>query len=301
MYAHQTHAQVTPSIDSSYSLVGNSTSSSKISQDLNDPDTTFLIGANNTSVNMPQVKITSHQNAQQVPVGILEISGHSADNQNTACNVYVILNNIKPYQKVVSATDDQYDLSSWSFTFLPSYSLIKEGNNKMTAKITCARENGGTNITKFNSLNVTGVSPNTGSALSDLVFDNDNNANPITPASFTKQSEDGSPERIRSTTFGPSNNAITPAPYTSEDMNQYSSTMLENQEEIKLKEKNIDGDTSEQQGSGSSAEVSKKMEKIVDDFTEDVGEMIERQVDEIFTSGIPFELALPLDTGINDR
>lgn len=116
------------------------------------------------AIRNPQVKITSHAKGQEVPQGNLSINGVSSDNWDSTCDVYVVLNGIKPYQRVAPIGESSSggglvrDYSQWNFAFLPTYGLVTEGDNKMTAKITCI--NGNENATKFNSLNVTGISSN---------------------------------------------------------------------------------------------------------------------------------------------
>lgn len=114
----------------------------------------------------PGVKITSHSQGQQVPTGTLPIEGMSTDTPTSTCNVYIILNSEKPYQKVFPTGSEARhgdDYSTWNYTFTPQYTTIQEGNNKMTSKITCLNESSvnnnmtNANLTKFNSLNVTGV------------------------------------------------------------------------------------------------------------------------------------------------
>ncbi len=61
----------------------------------------------------------------------------------------------KPYQKAVAAGNGgTTDYSTWRYGITPNYPAIKQGQNKITAKISCAVNP--TNLTKFNSLNVTG-------------------------------------------------------------------------------------------------------------------------------------------------
>ena len=89
---------------------------------------------------LPSVKITSQTQNQDVPA-VLTINGISSDTPSDICTVYIILNNIKPYQKVtpVDIGNGQInDFSSWKYTFTPAYATIKEGTNKMTSKISCA-------------------------------------------------------------------------------------------------------------------------------------------------------------------
>jgi hypothetical protein len=104
------------------------------------------------------VKITSPTKGQQLPVRKdLVISGTSAGNSNPTsinCQVFVIVNGIKPYQQSTPiGPNGAGDYSKWIFSLTPKYTAIKEGQNKLTAKFSCA--NGPTPF--HNSLNVTGV------------------------------------------------------------------------------------------------------------------------------------------------
>jgi hypothetical protein len=104
------------------------------------------------------VKITSPTKGQQLPVKKdLVISGTSAGNSNPTsinCQVFVIVNGIKPYQQSTPiGPNGAGDYSKWIFSLTPKYTAIKEGQNKLTAKFSCA--NGPTPF--HNSLNVTGV------------------------------------------------------------------------------------------------------------------------------------------------
>ena len=107
------------------------------------------------------VKITSPAKNQQVPVRKdLVISGSSAGNSNSTsinCQVFVIVNGIKPYQSTTATGPNVAgDYSKWSFVLSAKYTAIKEGQNKLTAKFSCANS-----PTSFHdSLNVTGVATN---------------------------------------------------------------------------------------------------------------------------------------------
>jgi hypothetical protein len=129
-----------------------------------------VVGSNSTfavssspvpSTNLPSVIITSPHKGQQVPIGSnVVISGISspppADKKRTDCTVSVILNAVKPYRKAVAAGHGgTTDYSTWRYGITPNYPAIKQGQNKITAKISCAANP--TNLTKFNSLNVTGI------------------------------------------------------------------------------------------------------------------------------------------------
>jgi hypothetical protein len=91
------------------------------------------------------VKIASPINDEQVSVGNnnLKFIGTSTDSINSDCQVSVILNDIKPYQNVLpTGPGGKDDYSLWSFLLTPDYNAtIKEGPNKVTAKLTCVNPN----------------------------------------------------------------------------------------------------------------------------------------------------------------
>jgi hypothetical protein len=104
------------------------------------------------------VKITSHTSGQQVPTGQLTISGTSTDTPNANCEVYTDVNDLKPMQKVAArGPGGNSDYSAWTFTYTPAYSLIKNGTNNLTSKISCIDSPTTGNLTKWNSVNLTGV------------------------------------------------------------------------------------------------------------------------------------------------
>jgi hypothetical protein len=114
--------------------------------------------------NMPGVKITSHYQGQQVPIGELNVSGISTDNATTPCQVYLDWNDLKPFQ-IATATGPGgvNDYSTWSFLYSENYHMINEGNNELTAKVSCGDIPGST---KYYSLNVTGITAETEDQLS---------------------------------------------------------------------------------------------------------------------------------------
>jgi hypothetical protein len=106
--------------------------------------------------NAVSVKITSPTTGQKVPVGELKISGTSTDNSTTDCQVYVDVNDIKPMQNTMAVGHaGQNDYSNWIFTYTNKYHLISEEVNELTSKLSCI--NNPANITKYYSINVTGV------------------------------------------------------------------------------------------------------------------------------------------------
>jgi hypothetical protein len=99
------------------------------------------------------VKITSPTKGQHVPVGNIIISGTSSSNTTNHCAVSIIINSVKPYQQATpTGSKTPADYSNWTFT--TSNNAIKEGANKITAKYSCPQN---ANLTKFYSVNVTGV------------------------------------------------------------------------------------------------------------------------------------------------
>lgn len=124
---------------------------------------TFAQFQNDTSsLPLPGVNITSPQRGQQIPVNSsdLNISGKSTDKPSADdCQVSVIVNNVKPYQPVTASgtTGEDNDFSNWFFTLNSSYTSIREGANKITAKLSCLPNVVGNNITKWYSINVTGI------------------------------------------------------------------------------------------------------------------------------------------------
>jgi hypothetical protein len=102
------------------------------------------------------VKITSPAKAQQVAAGKnLVVSGTSVDNTTSDCNVSVIVNGVKPYHLAFANVDAGHkDYSKWNFTLTPAYTIVKQGQNKITAKFSCTND---PTLIAHSSVNVTGV------------------------------------------------------------------------------------------------------------------------------------------------
>ncbi|MGB7957032.1 MAG: hypothetical protein WCF23_23915 [Candidatus Nitrosopolaris sp.] len=114
-------------------------------------DTTYAAALPNNA----EVKITSPSKGQQVQPGGILVSGTSSANATTDCTVSVVINGIRPYQRAVpTGHGGANDYSNWTFTATQEYTVIKQGQNKMTAKMSCPQN---LNFTKFYSVNVTGV------------------------------------------------------------------------------------------------------------------------------------------------
>jgi hypothetical protein len=109
---------------------------------------------------LPAVKITSPHKSQQIRVGSnILVSGTSSRPpgvSHTGCIVSVLLNDVKPYQKTVAlGHGGKGDYSVWHYNITHKYASLKHGQNKITAKISCIAST--SNLTKFNSVNVTGI------------------------------------------------------------------------------------------------------------------------------------------------
>jgi hypothetical protein len=118
---------------------------------------------------MPAIKITSHSGDQQVKSGPLTISGTSSDTPSTECEVYVDWNDSMPFRKAVAdGPGGPDDYSRWTFSYDNGYHLIQNGTNNLTSKISCL--NGSTNLTKWNSINLIGVSgSDSGSVINQVI------------------------------------------------------------------------------------------------------------------------------------
>ena len=92
-----------------------------------------------TDTAYPIVQIVSPHDSQLVPPGELTIQGISSDNEETDCQVYADVNDMTPMLRVTAAGDsgEALDFSKWTFTYTQDYQLIKEGENELTAKISC--------------------------------------------------------------------------------------------------------------------------------------------------------------------
>ena len=118
---------------------------------------------------VPSVKITSPKSGQLVFASAtnnatngtnnnnntLLISGTATDNTDSPCEVSVLLNDVRPYQPATPrGTSGKDDYSSWQFLLTPNYAPIKQGANKITAKLECLKSP--VNLTKWYSVKVIG-------------------------------------------------------------------------------------------------------------------------------------------------
>ncbi|MGB6590096.1 MAG: hypothetical protein WBE68_01150 [Candidatus Nitrosopolaris sp.] len=102
------------------------------------------------------VKITDPAKGQQVAIGKnLTLSGTASYNATSNCGVFVIVDGVRPYQKTIPIGQaGGNDYSKWNYTFTPAYAgTIREGINRITALC----QANPANLTKFYSINVTGM------------------------------------------------------------------------------------------------------------------------------------------------
>ncbi len=109
---------------------------------------------------LPSLKIISPTNGQNISIGSnLTISGISTgtntsaigtnNNSNNRCHISIIVNNIRPYQDATAdGPNGAKDYSRWHLTVSPA-SAIKEGENKITSKLSCLPA--GSNVNSTNS------------------------------------------------------------------------------------------------------------------------------------------------------
>jgi hypothetical protein len=282
--------------------------------------TSNLENATKTQSPIPQVKITSLTKGQTVSEGTLSVNGVSSDSSASTCDVYVLLNGIKPYQKVTPAgqsgsSNGTKDYSLWKFTFLPTYGLITEGDNKMTAKISCM--NGSVNATKFNSLNVTGVSSsptNSNTSLTQTAVPlqsgenvTTNNLDPVQGNSTSLMSTYSPPENVQP----PATGGITPQPLTpqtyyygitpsssslSDEIPTQNSSIIQQEEQVPANSISVleeGNELSSDQLDSLDREISTQTKKAVDKFIARVQGTVEERLEEAIKMRTPFELVTP--------
>ena len=93
-----------------------------------------------SSIPTETIKIVDPITTQNVNAGQdLSISGFSSDNSIKNCSVYLIVNDVKPYQAAVASGPGGIDdFSQWKFVLQTSYTQIIDGENKITAKLLCS-------------------------------------------------------------------------------------------------------------------------------------------------------------------
>ena len=134
-----------------------------INTPINSSSTKLKTVATNVALT-PTIKILSPYKDQAVPVtnNNLIVSGTSSSDRSNDCRVSVLLNGIKPYQQTTATGKNGVsDYSTWRYKLDPIYTTIREGSNKLTAKITCL---GNPNsLTRWTSINLIGIRYDNGS------------------------------------------------------------------------------------------------------------------------------------------
>jgi hypothetical protein len=105
------------------------------------------------------VKITAPNKGQQVHVAKdLKVSGTSIDNATSTCSVLVNLNGVKPNQNAAAGPSGSNDYSKWNALITSKYASVKQGNNKINARINCSDIHGlATHFNVRTSVGIVGV------------------------------------------------------------------------------------------------------------------------------------------------
>jgi hypothetical protein len=101
--------------------------------------------ASSTSPPVPiEVKITYPDKGYITNVGnSLEILGESDYDPSDSCHVSVIVNDVKPYQKTIpTGVKTKNDYSTWKYSINSNYTTLKDGDNRVTARLLCSDDQG---------------------------------------------------------------------------------------------------------------------------------------------------------------
>jgi hypothetical protein len=137
---------------------------------LNFDVTHYAESQQNNLPKVPSIRITSPETDQLIPAttssnqssdigtrtnATLVISGTASDDSKSPCDVSVLVNDVRPYQPATpEGTSGKNDYSNWEFYLTPEYAPIKQGPNKITAKLECLKLP--VNLTKWYSVSVNG-------------------------------------------------------------------------------------------------------------------------------------------------
>jgi hypothetical protein len=90
-----------------------------------------------------------------IAVNNFTITGKSVDNQSLDCQVFIIVNDVKPYQKASAiGLNGGDDFSQWKYALFPDYAKLKIGTNKITAKIECKNP---MDMLRYDTINIMGT------------------------------------------------------------------------------------------------------------------------------------------------
>ncbi len=198
---------------------------------------------------IPSIKITSPTNGQNISTGSnLTISGSATgtttspstgnNKDDNRCYVSVIVNNIKPYQNATAGGPKGVnDYSKWYYTLSTKFGAIKEGQNKLTGRLSCLEVsninsnsanviNTTNNLIKWFSVNVTGVS----TPISSTVTKNNQTiTNSTIDRSQPPQSKTGG-----NITMTPNSTATTPATHSNITSNSTSQSLKKENNSSKI-------------------------------------------------------------------
>lgn len=118
-------------------------------------------GSSFSSSDPTDIEIVYPNNDQTASIdNDLEISGISNYDPSSVCHVSVIVNDVKPYRKTIPMGGNmKSEYSTWRYVIESDSDTIREGDNKVTARLLCAGENG-EDVRKWDSVAVIGQSTN---------------------------------------------------------------------------------------------------------------------------------------------
>ncbi len=130
------------------------------------------------------VKITYPHKGQQVGIGNnVTLLGTSIYNATNKCQVSIIVDNTKPYQDTLPIGQGTDNYSEWKYKLASTYTTLREGMNRVTAKLTC---NNSPVSTKFYSINLTGINQPTSTSQQQITTKTNGTASPFfLPTSFS--------------------------------------------------------------------------------------------------------------------
>jgi hypothetical protein len=125
------------------------------------------------------VKILSPTRGEEVPVNIQNfvVRGVSTDNSTNNCELSLLPNGITPYLDVnAKGQGGSGDFSAWDRQFGSDFPM-NVGENKITARLMCMNDDGNNKISKYQIINFTGVSDDSGSTPATPATATTNNTN----------------------------------------------------------------------------------------------------------------------------
>ncbi|HYZ59136.1 MAG TPA: hypothetical protein VE544_05715, partial [Nitrososphaeraceae archaeon] len=118
------------------------------------PKLSFVSSSSTTSLSDPtSIEIVNPINDQTSSIdGDLEISGVSNYDPTSVCTVSIIVNDLKPYKKTVPTGENKAtEFFTWKYVIESDSNPIRQGDNKVTARLLCAGEDG-QDIRKWDSV-----------------------------------------------------------------------------------------------------------------------------------------------------